>query len=213
MDQQTAIALFSGGFALLGGLGGVLLSGHINRRADERRLKAEDDRRWLTDRRTAYASFLGLAESMLRQVDGVAVFLPYEGTVPVPEDDEELIADGLFEYFRRWEEELQPELGEVELLASPEIADLADRVSGALMEVTVYVERRDAFTEYYPAWFQAQDLLEVLRNAMRAELGLPAMSKDRAHGRRTGDWPWLPDRPPRESYVQNHSTLSQSTDD
>ena len=204
MDQQTTLSLISGGFALGGALGGVLLSGRLTHRADKRRLKAEDDRRWLTDRRTTYANFLGLAESMLREVDGVAVFLSYDGSQPIPEDDEELIVDGLSEYFQRWDDELQPELGEGGLLASPEVADLADRVSGGLMEVTVHVERRDSFAEYYPSWFQAQDLLEVLRNAMRVELGLPAMSKDRPSVRRTGDWPWLPDRPPKEFYVQHH---------
>ncbi len=209
MDQQTTIALLTGGFALAGGLGGVVLSGAFTRRADSRRLRAEDERRWLTDRRTAYAAFLALAESMLREVDGVAAFLPYDGAIDdedgYDEENEYLMTDGLQEYLERWEEVLQPALGEVQLLASPEVADLADRVSGALMEVTAYIERRDAFTRYYPAWFQAQDLVEVLRNAMRVELGLPAMLGDsRVAGRRSDDWPWLPDRPTRESYYQGH---------
>jgi hypothetical protein len=207
VDQQTSIALLTGGFALAGGLGGVLLSGTLTRKAENRRLRAEDERRWLTDRRAAYGAFLGLAEAMLRQIDGVAVFLSYGVKEPVPETDEELIAEGLHHYFTRWEDELQPALGGIELLASPEVADLADRVSGALMDLTANVELRGTFKEHYPTWFQAQDLLEVLRNAMRVELGLPIMSLEKRNlGRRTGDWPWLPDRPPRESYIQNHES-------
>lgn len=204
MDQQTTIALLSGGFALIGGLGGVLVSGSISRHADERRLKAEDDRRWLTDRRTTYAAYLGLAESMLRELDGVAVFLSYDGAAPIAADDEQLLADGLLNYMMRWDDELQPALGDVELLASPEVTDLADRVSGALMELTATVELRRPFTDHYPMWFQAQDLLEVLKNAMRAELGLPPMTEGkRTLGRRANDWPWLPDRPSRASYIQS----------
>lgn len=205
MDQQTTTALLSGGFALAGALGGVLLSGSVTHRAEDRRLRTEDERRWLTDRRVAYAAFLGLAESMLRQIDDVAIFLSFTGAEPVSEDDEEALSEGLTDYLMRWNDDLQPALGEVELLASPEVADLADRVTFALMELTANVELRGTHKEHFPTWLQSQDLLEVLRNAMRAELGLPIMSVDtRASGRRTGDWPWLSDRPPRDSYTQDH---------
>jgi hypothetical protein len=202
VDQQTTVALLSGGFALAGGLGGVVLSGSLARRADDRRWRAEDQRRWLADRRTTYANFLGLASSMLREIDGIGVFLT-DGDKPIPDDDEQLIANRLFEYWVRWDDELQPALGEVELLASPEVADLADRMSGALMELTAPIELRQASDDFYPLEFQAQDLLDVLRNAMRTELGLSAVSREGHLGRRDDEWPWLPDRPPRESYVQS----------
>lgn len=204
MDQQTTIALLSGGFALVGGLGGVLASGSVSRRAEDRRLKADDDRRWLTDRRTTYAAYLGLAESMLREIDSVAIFLSRNGTDPIPDVDEQLLSEGLLEYMMRWDHELQPALGDVELLASPEVTDLADRVSSALIDLTATVELRGAFDDHYPMWFQTQDLIEVLKNAMRGELGLPPMSTGRRTlGRRANDWPWLPDRPSRESYRQS----------
>jgi hypothetical protein len=205
VDQPTTSALLTGGFALAGGLGGVLLSGRTSRRADERRLRAEDERRWLTDRRAVYAAFLSLAGSMLREFDSFAVFLPYSGREPVSEEDEQILSDGLLDYTAKWDNVLQPALGEVELLASPKVADLADRMTGALMEVTVYVERRLPFESYYPVWFQAEDLLEVLKDAMRLELGLPQMVEGKKMlGRRADDWPWLPDRPNRESYIQRH---------
>lgn len=205
MDSETTAALLAGGFAIAGSFGGVLISGIVARRTDERRLAAEDERRWLTDRRASYSSYLGLAESMLKQIDSVAAFLSYDGEQPVADDDEELIAAGLAEYIVRWDEVLQPALGEVELLATPGVADLADRVSGALMSLTTYVETRRAFTEYYPSWFQAQDLVEVLKNAMRVELGVAARSQGATIGRELAEWPWLSDRPPREAYFQGHS--------
>lgn len=68
------------------------------------------------------------------------------------------------EYYAKWEDSLQPLLGEVQLLATGSVADLADRVSGALMEITWRVDKRAPFISYYPAWFQAQDLLHVLRD-------------------------------------------------
>ncbi|WP_161180418.1 hypothetical protein [Streptomyces sp. SID4985] len=205
MDPQTTGALLAGGFALVGSFGGVLISGSLARRADERRLAAEDERRWLTDRRASYSSYLGLAESMLKEIDSVAAFLSYDGEQPIADDDEELIVEGLADYLVKWDEALQPALGEVELLATPGVADLAGRVSGALLELTSYVETRRAFTEYYPSWFQAQDLVEVLKNAMRVELGVSATLRDATLGRRSAEWPWLPDRPPREAYFQGHS--------
>jgi len=80
MASDLAVALVSGCLALGGALSGVLLSNTFSRRTDRARLKAEDDRRWLTDRRSVYARFLGLSEAMLREIDGVAVFMSYDGT-------------------------------------------------------------------------------------------------------------------------------------
>ncbi|MFI8927011.1 hypothetical protein ACIG3E_04895 [Streptomyces sp. NPDC053474] len=205
MDPQTTAALLAGGFALAGSLGGVLISGNLARRTDERRLAAEDERRWLTDRRASYSSYLGLAESMLKEIDSVAVLLSYDGEQPVTSDEEELIVEGLADYLVKWDEVLQPALGEVQLLATSEVADLADRVSGALLELTIYVETRRAFTEYYPSWFQAQDLVKVLKDAMRVELGVSATFQNATLSRQLAEWPWLPDRPPREAYFQGHS--------
>ena len=87
-------------------------------------------------------------------------------------------------------------------MASPKVADLADRVSGALMEITTPIETRSFLVDYHPGCFQAQDLLQVLRNSMRSELGLPGAITS---GPISDDWPWLPDRPGRESYTQRRS--------
>jgi hypothetical protein len=211
MDPQMSIALLTGGFTIAGGITVAVLSASLGRSSEKRKVKVEDDRRWLLDRRTVYAKYLGLAEVMLREIDRVAPSLSYDGKTTISRQDEEVLAEGLFDYFVKWEESLQPLLGEVQLLATGEVADLADRVSGALMEITGPVEKRSPFTTYYPAWFQCQDLLHVLRDAMRAELGLPALG-DIAAGQRSEDWPWLQSRPPYESYVQQHpqaATLDQ----
>ncbi|MEU5903594.1 hypothetical protein [Micromonospora sp. NPDC047527] len=203
MPPELMPSLLTGAFALGGGLGGVLLTGWITRRNETRRLAAEDSRRWLVDRRHAYAAYLTLVQSMLREIDETAVFLSYDGTEEVSEEYESFIDEGLMDYWQRWEEVLQPALLEVELMANPLVADLADRTSAALMEITAVVEMRGRFTDYYPGWFQARDMFEVLRNAMRVEIGLPA-SGIRDFRARDDSWPWLPNRPSRESYIQVH---------
>lgn len=204
MELEASVALIAGGFALAGGFGGAALTAWFSRAAARSRTRTEDERRWLMERRHAYAGFLALAESMLREIDDVAVLLSYDGDEPASDDDEEMLGDGLLDYFAKWDEVLQPALGEVQLLASPTVAGLADRVSGALLEITGEVESRGAFTAYYPAWFQAPDLVQVLRNDMRRELGLEPMLPEAHEFPRVGGWPWLPDRPPRDSYVQVH---------
>jgi hypothetical protein len=47
----------------------------------------------------------------------------------VGDEDEELMKDRLSKYRVRWDDELQPALEEVQVLASTEVAGLADRVS------------------------------------------------------------------------------------
>ena len=80
----------------------------------------------------------------------VAGFLPYRGDEEVADEDEAFMTDGLMDYHVRWDDELQPALSDVQLVAGRGVADLADRVSGALMEITAVVERRGPFVDYYP---------------------------------------------------------------
>ena len=193
-------ALLAGGFALAGSLGGIIAAGRFAQRAEQRRIAADDERRWLAERRRIYAAYLVLATSMLKEIDSVGVFLSYDGTTEISSEDQSLISEGLSQYFRRWDNELQPALVEVQLIATPKVADLAERATGALMEITGSVESKQPFTDYYPGWFQARDLLQVLQNSMRAELGVSEALLDPFP--KPDDWPWLSDRPGRESYVQ-----------
>lgn len=200
MDIQLATSLLTGGFTLGAGIIGAVLAGVFARRGEDRRHKAEVGRQWLTDRRAVYAKYLALAEVMQRQIDGVAVFLSYDGVTEIEAEDEEQISSGLTEYITTWENDLQPLLGELQLVATQKVADLADRVSDALMETTVFLEKRQAFTAYYPMWFQTQDLIHVLRNEMRSDMGLASQGET---ARSTATWPWLESRPPYESYIQS----------
>ncbi|MGO4431762.1 hypothetical protein AB4Y88_00245 [Paenarthrobacter sp. RAF9] len=202
MESQILTPILTGGFTLAAGIIGAVLAGIFARRGERSRNQAEVDRQWVTDRRAVYARYLALAEVMHREVDTIALFLSYDGKEEITPEDDESIVHGLADYFATWDDELQPLLGEVQLVASKEVADLADRVSGALMELTSFIERREAFTSYYPVWFQTQDLIHVLRNEMRVELGLVS------HGdsERGDDWPWLKSRPAAESYIQDHSS-------
>jgi hypothetical protein len=201
-------AILAGSFALAGGLLGAILTGYFNLVVNKKKQTDEDERRWLVDRRQAFAGYLSLCESMLREIDSFAIFMSYDGKKAPKDGDLEFIPDGHFDYMSKWDDELQPALFEVQLMASPAVADLADRVSGALMELTDYVGVDKLFVDYYPVWFQARDMIQVLRNSMRTELGL--LQLENSSFPRAADWPWLPDRPPRESYRQQHSIHPQS---
>ena len=135
----------------------------------------------------------------------MACFLSYEGTEPISDEDEALIAEDLAEFYERWDTELQPALGDVQLLASAPVADLADRTCGALLELTGVVEHRGAFVDFYPQWFRAQDLLGVLRNAMRRELGLADEISTRLPRESLG--PWLPDCPSEQDYIRRQTEI------
>ena len=199
------IALVAGGIGVLGTIVGGVTTAALGRSAERRRIAAEDERRWLADRWRTYAEYLVLGQSMLREVDRIAVFLPYEGHHEANADDEATIADGLTEYLIRWDDELQPALSDVQLVASAHVADLAERVSGALMAMTSVVEKRGAFVDFYPGWFRAQDLWGVMRNAMRSELGLNDGVTSELP--RIGGWPWLPDRPSEQEYIRRQTQI------
>ncbi len=205
MGPELITVVVAGGFGVAGTILGVVMTTWLGRSAEQRRLAAEDDRRWLADRRRVYAAFLVLSQSMLREIDGVAGFLPYRGDEEVADEDEAFMTDGLMDYHVRWDDELQPALSDVQLVAGRGVADLADRVSGALMEITAVVERRGPFVDYYPGWFRAQDLLGVLRNAMRAELGLNDAIE--AAYPRDAEWPWLSERPSEEEYIRRQTEI------
>lgn len=205
MSPELVAVTVAGVFGVVGTVTGVVMTTWLGRSAERRRLAAEDDRRWLSDRRRAYAALLVLSQSMLREIDDVAALLPYRGDEEVADEEEALMSDGLMNYLTRWDDHLQPALSDVQLLASSEVADLADRVSGALLQITGVIEVRGPFIDYYPGWFRAQDLLGVLRNAMRAELGL----RDAVEGHLPRDlgWPWLEGRPPEEEYIRRQTEI------
>lgn len=203
-DHSVNTVVVAGLFGLGGGLGGVLLSALTAKWSHSRTLAAEDGRRWLVDRRAVYAAYLTLVEQMHREIDRLGVALRYDDdNPPLSTDDDEMIRDDLTDYLVKWEDELQPRLGEVQLLASPEVADLADRVAGALMDVTGPIELRWTFDKYFPDWFRTQDLIVILRNAMRVELGLPVGAADAYPARRDPNWPWLTERPSPQDHGYN----------
>lgn len=205
MASDVSIALVTGAFTLGAGVGGVLLAGWQARKTEERHLAAEDARRWLDERRRIYANYLGLVEALLHLLDTAGVFLPSEDGRELSEQDEAVLEEDHGRFLGRWFDDLQPALADVRMMASTaSVADLADRVSGGLWIIAGMVDERHPYPEFHPAWFQAKDLAQVLRAAMRRELGLPA--GDPAPFEREDDWPWLPDRPSRQSYVDRGLT-------
>lgn len=93
----------------------------LSRSGDRRRLAAEDERRWLNDRRTLYARYLTLVERLERDADSIACFLPHDEDAPAMEDDDErLVREMSQEWMECWDMELQPMLSEIELLCHTE---------------------------------------------------------------------------------------------
>ncbi len=127
MSSVWLTPVLTGSFALVGGLGGVILSSHLASRTDEKRTANEDDRRWLVDRRNLYAKYLSLIASMLQGIERASVFLSHDGTKPITEEDEELVKEEVLGLYSRWDDEVQFMLGEVQLIAAPKVAELADR--------------------------------------------------------------------------------------
>jgi len=174
VTQDLLLAVLPGVLALFGSFGGAYLS-----------RKVEDTRRWQGDRRSIYARYLSLASVIFRDLDGLASYLA--PAAPPSEEDDLEIQKGLDESSVRLREELQPVLGEVQLLASPEVADLAHGVSLALMDLADEVDSRSHYDAYYPISLRTNDLLKALREAMRRELGVSGelvTQQPRA-------WPWV----------------------
>lgn len=203
LSTATSTWLFSVLAALLGSGATYLLS----RSGDRRRLAAEDERRWLNDRRTLYARYLGLVERLERDADSIACFLPHDEDAPAMDDkDELLVRDMSQEWIERWDTELQPMLSEMELLATPKVADLAARAAHGILAAvpqTQYLgpgQSRivpEAYSDHWPTQQMAQGLRELLRNAMRVELGLDPVSTLVPNDH---SWPWLPDQPSVEDH-------------
>ena len=191
MTSGLTTALLTGAFGLGGVLGGVLLTSHFAQRADQRRITSEDERRWLADRRQVYAHCLAVVTSMLRSIDGTSSLLGSKEKAAAS-DDESTLKEDVFTFYQRWDEELQPVLGEVQLLAGPKVAELADRTSWALMELNGFIDSRQQFEIVTEYGFKTRHLLEAVRNAMRAEIGLTSPVRTFPMPE---DWPWLPDEP------------------
>jgi len=191
MTPDLTTALLTGAFGLGGALGGVLLTSHFAQHADQRRITSEDERRWLADRRQVYAAYLAIVTSMLRSIDGTSSHLSSEAKA-VATDAESILNEDVSTFYDRWDDELQPALGEVQLLAGPTVAELADRTSWALMELNGFIDSRQMFETVMEYEFKTRYLLEGTRNAMRAEIGLTSPIKTFPMPK---DWPWLPGKP------------------
>jgi len=205
MSAVWLTQVLTGSFALIGGLGGVVLSNYLASRNDEKRTANEDERRWLVDRRNLYAKYLSLTASMLKSIEGVSVHLSYDGSEPITEPDEELIKEEVIGLYGRWDDEVQFMLGEVQLIAAPKVAELADRTSWALMTLIGDmdsrktwigdIDTRKTYTEVNEAYYRTLHLVEALRNAMRDELGLTDPIHAWPRSSEWLDWPWLSEKP------------------
>jgi hypothetical protein len=116
---------------------------------------------------------------------------------PLAAEDIRRINDSAAEYRVRWHKELQPSLGEVQLLASPKAFDAATRVAAALHELSLMVWELGTFTGH---WIQVHGLIMALREAMREELGVPDEPEPEPIS--LDEWPW---------FHRRHQTSSERT--
>lgn len=184
--------LLTGAFALGGSLGGVLVTAHLSRRAERERAAVEDRRRWVAEWRHAYAIYIGIARSMSDQLEAAGNYLTHE----FKKSAEEELGERTNKLVAQWHSELQPALGEVLLIATPEVAELSARVADVLLYVTgalIDPEGRSVFESWQN---KCRRMLGALIDTMRSELGVSGVidSKaiaDASLGR--DDWPWLPE--------------------
>ena len=130
MEPEVVTGLFALGGVILGS-GATHLFGLV---AARQKTQAEDDRRWLADRRTIYAAFLGLCESLLWESQKVVWALPRmwdedvaAGEDPDPESYNDSLTNLIYEFHNRVDTELLTALGELQLMAGPQVADSAIR--------------------------------------------------------------------------------------
>lgn len=172
--NPAAVAMISGAFALTGGLGGALLAGFLTIRANKSKQDDEDSRRWQSDRRKIYAQYLGLLESMVRQSEDFTEVMDPKRW----DEDSELVAkfarDASKDYLQRWQREVEPTMFEIQLMASPKVADLAVALARSLLNLETSLNEQITSIEFeeeiLPHYWRE---IAVLRNAMRNELNLP----------------------------------------
>jgi hypothetical protein len=146
--------------------------------------------------------YLGLVERLERDADSIACFLPHDEDAPaIKDDDERLVREMCQEWMERWDTELQPMLSEMELLATPKLADVAARAAHGILEAVPQPQHLASgdsritpavYSDHWPIQQMAKGLRELLRNEMRVELGLDSVSDQASDDR---NWPWLDDQP------------------
>lgn len=205
MEPQLMTAVMAGVIGVGGSLCGVLLSTFLGSRAERQRLAEADARRWLEDRRRVYADFLLLSQSMLKQIEFPGLNLPYDDTKSENRDEKAVRIDLVYEYFGRWEDELQPVLAELMLVSGAGVADMASRVSDALMELGGFIEVGGYYVDFYPKKQRTDDLIGLLRNTMRGDLG----NREDIDSRVTRDagWPWPSSIPDEVEYVRRQTEI------
>ncbi|MCZ2810233.1 hypothetical protein O2W15_02175 [Modestobacter sp. VKM Ac-2979] len=182
---DLAPPLVTGVFALAGASAGALLSGLVSRASDKRRVKAEDDRRWLADRRLIYSTFLGVIESMLNDLERVSHLLGGESK-QLAEEDKQALEAANDAYERRWANDLRPAFGQLRLIASLPVVELAERLAGFgghVGGVQVPFFEGGMVQEYLRRMLRTRDVVSELLAEMRSELGLPPTEKRRS-------WAW-----------------------
>jgi hypothetical protein len=168
MATDWMIPTLTGSIGVVGTLTGVWLNSLLTRRADRKRVRIEDDRRWLADKKRVYVEFLNLADSMIYQVSNITLGYYDPNTGESIEASEET-QRGLDEFMDRVNKQLDPILAELRLISTDKVSELAERISETLLLAWEDVAYDCGQDSYKPI----RELLDATRVAMRLELGLP----------------------------------------
>jgi hypothetical protein len=186
MATDWVIPALTGSLAVTGTLAGVLLNSLLTQRVDRERVKIEDHRRWLADRRRIYVAFLSLVDSLLDQLGNVPLG-SYDSQENKVNREPKKTEKALDKVARRVNNELYPVLGELRLIATSKVAKFAERTSDALMLAWEDIAHGGGGGTDKPT----RDLLDATRNAMRLELGLQDSISSGPTQAELDQWPWL----------------------
>ena len=174
VTQDVLLVLLTGGFTL----SAVFVTTRMSNAAERDRREAEDARRWHDDRRTLYARYLSLVDGMLIDFGVLDILTPSRWNPPINDWEAEVIERGRAKFMDGWTNQVRPALGEIQLLASSDVVDLAARVSSALFNLYEIFEGPDR-RKFSWTLKRTRDFLEALCDAMRHELGVSGALKPR----------------------------------
>lgn len=162
MDATVVASLTALGGVVVGGL----LSALTARWSHQRTMAAEDARRWLVDRRKLYAEYLAALEQAYRGERDLGSALKAFCSDIQLDAAEKVTA--IFDRTTGQFTEIQILLSELQLLALPEVAELAERTAQALLKPLQ--KATTAFGDSVDAWGAAVDALEKNGGALAADV-------------------------------------------
>ena len=127
------------------------------------------------------------------RISSIGTKLAVDESEPVTSETDASITHALGHYAAAWKADFRPALGQVRLIASRQVAELADRVSSAITHTQSSIRERESLQEFDLVWGRTGMLVDVLRDAIRVQLciegGWGGVAGARRVARRDGGLP------------------------